>query len=121
MDDDDGDEAKEAESRARTHLSNERTFLSWFRTALALLALGLAAAQFLSRPELGVPLVRTIAITLIAASVFTVLAGLRRYAQAARQIEANQFRPSRASVVVMAALLVGLAGLSVAFVLLVRR
>jgi uncharacterized membrane protein YidH (DUF202 family) len=37
----------ELESRARTHLANERTFLAWLRTGIALISLGLAAAQFL--------------------------------------------------------------------------
>jgi putative membrane protein len=46
----------------RFTLANERTFLSWTRTALALVATGLAAAEFLrSQPEavrlaIGVPL-----------------------------------------------------------------
>jgi uncharacterized membrane protein YidH (DUF202 family) len=35
------------DSRARTHLANERTFLAWLRTGLALIALGLASAQYL--------------------------------------------------------------------------
>jgi len=39
----------ELESRARTHLANERTFLAWLRTGIALISLGLAAAQFLER------------------------------------------------------------------------
>lgn len=40
----------------RFSLANERTFLAWVRTGLALVAGGLVAAQFL--PELGVPLLR---------------------------------------------------------------
>jgi uncharacterized membrane protein YidH (DUF202 family) len=35
------------ESRARTHLANERTFLAWLRTGISLIGLGLAAAKFL--------------------------------------------------------------------------
>jgi putative membrane protein len=40
----------------RFSLANERTFLAWIRTAMALTAGGLAAAQFL--PELTVPYLR---------------------------------------------------------------
>jgi putative membrane protein len=40
----------------RFSLANERTFLAWVRTGLALVAGGLAAAQFL--PELRVPHLR---------------------------------------------------------------
>ena len=35
------------DSRARTHLANERTFLAWLRPGLSLVAVGLAAAGFL--------------------------------------------------------------------------
>ena len=48
----------------RFSLANERTFLAWIRTALALLAGGLACAQFL--PPLEIPHLREgIAITLL--------------------------------------------------------
>lgn len=33
-------------SRIREHLANERTYLAWLRTSVALMALGLAAAKF---------------------------------------------------------------------------
>nr|MBO2503707.1 DUF202 domain-containing protein [Thermoanaerobacterales bacterium] len=49
----------------RFTLANERTFLAWIRTALALLAGGLAIAQFL--PPLAVPYLReAVAIALMA-------------------------------------------------------
>jgi uncharacterized membrane protein YidH (DUF202 family) len=54
------------ESRARTHLANERTFLAWLRTGIALIGLGLAAAQFLERQVLpGLPLIRSMSITMV--------------------------------------------------------
>ena len=39
--------AADPDTRARTHLANERTFLAWFRTGITLVALGLAGAQLL--------------------------------------------------------------------------
>ena len=39
--------AVDPDTRARTHLANERTFLAWFRTGHHALALGIAGAQFL--------------------------------------------------------------------------
>lgn len=49
----------------RFSLANERTFLAWIRTALALVGGGLAVAQFL--PPLGVPYLREIIATLLLA------------------------------------------------------
>ena len=43
------------DSRARTHLANERTFLAWLRTGLALIVLGIGAAQFVSHERQLVP------------------------------------------------------------------
>ncbi|WP_412540657.1 DUF202 domain-containing protein [Longispora sp. K20-0274] len=42
----------------RFSLANERTFLAWLRTALALVGGGLAAAQFVTTP--AAPYVRTV-------------------------------------------------------------
>jgi putative membrane protein len=47
------DPASQSESadpnQARDHLANERTYLAWLRTALAVMVFGLAIAQFSSR------------------------------------------------------------------------
>ena len=61
MEDEDGDKP---EPDVRFSFANERTFLAWNRTALALIATGIAATQFLpdfhvdgGRRILGLPLV----------------------------------------------------------------
>jgi putative membrane protein len=63
----------------RFSLANERTFLAWIRTALALVAGGLAATQLL--PELRIPFARE-AIGAALVGLGTVLAGaaFRRWA-----------------------------------------
>ena len=43
------------DSRARTHLASERTFLAWLRTGLGLNVLGLAAAQFIEADRMFIP------------------------------------------------------------------
>ena len=65
------------DSRARTHLANERTFLAWFRTGITLVALGLAAAQFLgSDTRTGRPLVHVLATVVIVTGAFVVVVGM---------------------------------------------
>jgi putative membrane protein len=63
----------------RFSLANERTLLAWLRTALALIAGGVAMTQFV--PELGFPAGgRIVSIGLLLAGLGTALAGYRRYA-----------------------------------------
>lgn len=62
----------------RFSLANERTFLAWVRTALALIAGGLGATQLL--PELTVPFAReVIGTALVTLGVLLVLASFRRW------------------------------------------
>jgi len=105
------------DSRARTHLANERTFLAWLRTGITLIALGLAAAQFLARdviPE--VPVVRTLSSLMILMGAFTVGVGLYRYRRGAERIEAEAFRPAGSSLVVAAGLALAISILAIGFV-----
>jgi putative membrane protein len=63
----------------RFTLANERTFLSWIRTALALDAAGLAVIQLL--PELVVPYVReALGIALVVIGTVVASASFRRWA-----------------------------------------
>ena len=109
--DEDDDRPADPDSRARTHLANERTFLAWLRTALSLIALGLAAAHFLQRDLVpGVPVTAIFAALLVGSGVVMSVAAGVHYARSRDQIDAGSFRaPSR--VVVAAVGLVALAGL----------
>ena len=60
----------------RFTLANERTFLAWIRTALALAAGGLAAVSLLDRVALG----ETLGILLLALSFLTAASAYRRWA-----------------------------------------
>jgi putative membrane protein len=63
----------------RFSLANERTFLAWIRTALALVAGGLAATQLL--PELQLPFAReAIGASLVALGTLLAAAAFRRWA-----------------------------------------
>jgi putative membrane protein len=77
----------------RFSLANERTLLAWLRTALALVAGGVAMAQF--APDLGVrgggPVV---ALGLVLAGLATAAAGHRRYVRNERAIAAGEPLPA---------------------------
>ncbi len=114
------DGLRECLANERTFLANERTFLAWFRTAMTLIALGLAVAQFLTRDiQAGISLTRFMAILLIGLGAFIIAEGLYRYRRTVREIEAGQYRPSRISVVVTTVVLLVVAVLAAVYVLTV--
>jgi putative membrane protein len=109
------------DSRARTHLANERTFLAWFRTGVTLVALGIAAAQFLAPgTDGGPPVVETLSTIVIGSGGAAIVTGLVRYRVGRRQIDATGFLPAWTSITAAAAGGIALALLAVAFVWLVR-
>jgi putative membrane protein len=116
------EQCTDLESRARTHLANERTFLAWLRTGIALIGLGLAAAQFLERQVApGLPLIRSMAITMVVTGILMTVDGTRRYVRHSKQIEAGAFRVTTRSAEVVAGLVVLLGLMAIAFILLLRR
>lgn len=110
----------DADSRARTHLANERTFLAWLRTGLSLIALGLVGAQILEQDLLpGVPIVTTFAALLVLSGVaMTVSAGLH-FTRSRDRIEAGTY-DSNTRVVILAVAFVAVAGLSALALVLLR-
>jgi putative membrane protein len=109
------------DSRARTHLANERTFLAWLRTGLSLMAVGLAVAGFLPVDLVpGFPYVRTFCVLLVLSGTVLVVYGANRYVRASKQIETGVYDPAGSAIVTIAAI-VGLLGvLAVPLVLLLR-
>ncbi len=106
------------DSRARTHLANERTFLAWLRTGLSLIALGLATAQFLRGmfPG-GMGAATALAAVFIVAGTVMVIFGGKRFVDARRAIEAETYTPLNTPVVA-SVIFVAIAGvLSLVYVL----
>ncbi|UVS77408.1 YidH family protein [Actinokineospora sp. UTMC 2448] len=85
----------------RFTLANERTFLAWVRTALALVAAGVAVAQYL--PDLGPPVVRTV-LGVVLVLFGSGVAGLshRRWRRAQEAIRAGRALPSAPELAVIA-------------------
>jgi putative membrane protein len=109
------------DSRARTHLANERTFLAWFRTGITLVALGLAAAQLLGDPNgAGQGGVRALSTLVIGTGALLVIIGLARYRSGKREIDASGYRPASTSIVVTALLAVVAAAIAIGFVWLLH-
>ena len=116
-----GPVAADPDSRARTHLANERTFLAWLRTGLSLIAVGLAAANFL--PENLVPdfpIVTIVALMLVLLGTSMVLFGAIRYVLAHRQIESAAYVPEVWPIVIVAVVVAALALLSLPLVIVMR-
>jgi putative membrane protein len=101
----------DADSRARTHLANERTFLAWLRTGLSLVAVGMAVAGFLPVDLVpGIRYVTLFAAFLVVFGTVMVVYGANRYVSAYRQIETGSYRPAISPIVAFA-VAVGILGL----------
>jgi putative membrane protein len=109
------------DSRARTHLANERTFLAWFRTGLTTIALGLAAGQFLAGeadPERLLTLGLATIVTLL--GIFLVLVGVVRYVGQRFRIDRARYRPADRSIVISAAAGIAAGLVAILFLWLLR-
>jgi putative membrane protein len=110
--------ARDPESRARTHLANERTFLAWLRTGLSLIALGLAADQFLAdHPVRYLPLTASLSALLVVGGVLLTLIGTGQYLRGRDRIEAGTYRPDVWAIIFSTVLAVAFGILAIGFVL----
>jgi putative membrane protein len=92
----------EAEPDYRFTLANERTFLAWLRTALSLLAAGVALDQFV--PDLGAAALRTaLGVGLGALSVLCAVGGLLRWHRVQQAMRRGEALPTTRAGVVLAA------------------
>ncbi|PZW03316.1 putative membrane protein [Micromonospora phaseoli] len=94
----------------RFSLANERTFLAWLRTGLALIAGGLAAAQFLPTLPL-VHLREAIAVALLLLGGAVAIRAVDHWARTERAIRLGEELPASRFPAVLA-LIVGLGALS---------
>jgi len=105
---------KSPPSRQREHQANERTFLAWLRTSIALIGFGFAIARFglfLQQFEAGqAPLKdsfissQDLGIGLVVFGIAVIVIAAWRYSQVFSQIERGDFRPSRRAIWVLTAI-----------------
>ena len=89
---------------ARDHLVNERTYLAWIRTAIAILSLGLAIAKF-DTTEAGA---LTGALFIILSMVLFAYA-LRRYTEVTDSIYRGEYMVMRKGAILLSALFAAVA------------
>ena len=97
--------AADPDTRARTHMANERTYLAWLRTALALVASGVAAARLLAGQTLPWAW-ETVGVLLILAGVVTAGLARRRWRAMDAAIRHGEPLPSPGIAVMIAAVIV---------------
>jgi putative membrane protein len=97
------DESAETEPDARFTLANQRTFLSWSRTALALVAAGLGIVQLLP-PFPGVPWGRrVIGVPLIVLGAVTAAAAYLEWTRTQRALRRGEALPRSVLPLILAA------------------
>jgi putative membrane protein len=107
-------------SRVRDHLANERTYLAWIRTAVALMAFGvvLARLRFLVPAGAGVEAHGwELGLVFAAVGLLTVVLSTLHYFEVRRAIETAEYEPGSRWVILFSAA-VGLIGVGVMYWLL---
>lgn len=117
--------------RQREHQANERTFLAWLRTSIALIGFGLAIARFalfLRQLNLVITQEETsinhwfnsekLGIMFVIFGIFTIAVGAWRYNQVFWQIERSDYQPNRWGVWLMTGVVIILGLLSIPLLLL---
>lgn len=97
-------------SLARDHLANERTFLSWVRTCLAFIGLGVLVAELVDTEG---PTANILGLALIFLGAIAAVASTARYLRVTLQLDEGSYQSSTVGPIVVGivTLLVGAAGL----------
>lgn len=107
-------------SRVRDHLANERTYLAWIRTAIALMGFGVVIVRLrylIASPVGGHGFGWELGVIFTVVGLLTVALSTLHYFGVRRAIEADSYEPSSRWVVVFS-LAIGLVGAGVLYWLL---
>ncbi len=120
--------------RVREHQANERTFLAWLRTSIALISFGFAIARFgLFLRQIGEVMSsqtsvkasifnsENLGIIMVIVGIVAIVLAAWRYSQVFWQIEREDYQPSRLTVFVMTAIVVILGTLTIPILLIRDR
>ncbi len=120
--------------RQREHQANERTFLAWLRTSIALISFGFAIARFgiflrqlqttLTQREPPIsPLLssESLGVSLVGFGIIIIALAAWRYNQTFWQIERGDYRPNRFMVWLLTAVVIILGSLSIPLLLLRKQ
>lgn len=99
---------------ARDHLANERTFLSWVRTSLAFVGLGILVAELVETEGVAAEILGLLLIVLGAAAA---VASTSRYLRVTHQLDENRYQSSTVGPVLIGALTVAVAVVGLVFTL----
>ena len=116
--------------RQREHQANERTFLAWLRTSIALIGFGFAIARFgLFLRELQTSVIQqniqthsvistqSVGLGLVIVGIIVIILAVWHYNQVFWQIERGDYQPSRLMVWITATIVTFLGVLSIPFLL----
>lgn len=81
-------------SRTRDHLANERTYLAWMRTAIALLGFGIVIARLRHFLLPNTPGGGLLALGLALSGLSTIVLSTWHYLAVLRAIERNRYEPN---------------------------
>ncbi len=120
-----GDEREpqtDVDSRARSLLANERTFLAWIRTGLSMMAIGVAAAQFIGRDELnGLHLVTIFSLFLAVSGVAVSIFGGVQFSRGRDEINKGTYQSSTVAVGITVTLAIVAGILGTIVILIIRQ
>ncbi len=96
------EEKDDERSKVADHLANERTYLAWLRTGIAIIALGFVVSKFAlivkelvpSAAETSFHFSSFIGISLVLAGAFMELLALKRFTRNQERIRVGKYEPS---------------------------
>ena len=114
---------EQGETEIREHLANERTLLSWVRTGVSLISIGLVVERAGALVDASMKVVSTSAselfgLALALLGALTLIIGTTQFLKNRRRISTGEFVPSAAAYLVIVAGSLAFAGAFVIYVLL---